>query len=130
MTSGKQRRAEIMAARLHRAEKRKQALRASAFAGAGRLVAVDPSKLAPDNSYGVPDFVARGYYRDVLFRCADCGAPGVWSAERQKWWYEVAGGYVWSTARRCAACRARKREQRDLGRKTYFEGMARKASLG
>lgn len=119
MKSGKQRRAEIRAARLQRAHKRHPQ-------SPGAHVRVDPEQLAPDNSYGVPDFVWRGWYVDVEFRCVECGTEGVWTAERQKWWYEVAKGGVWTRAVRCRACRERVRAQREVSRAAYFAGMQRK----
>lgn len=68
-------------------------------------VPVNETSLAPYNSYGAPDFVERGYYRDKPFVCGGCGKKEVWTAAQQKWWYEVAKGYVYSTARHCRACR-------------------------
>jgi hypothetical protein len=113
--SGKQRRAQIKAARLQRAHKR-HPLSPEA------IVRVDPTRLAPDGSYGVPDFVHRGYYVDVAFRCVDRAAEGVWTAQRQKWWYEVAQGGVWTTARRCRACRAKKRAEREAAHAASIAG--------
>lgn len=121
MTSGKQRRFEIKAARLKRAHRRHPL-------SPGAIDRVDVSRLAPDNSYGVPDFVRRGHYADIGFRCVDCGAEGVWSAQRQKWWYEVARGGVWTTARRCRACRAKRRAQREAARAASLAGRLRKAA--
>jgi ribosomal protein S27AE len=88
---------------------------------------VTPSLLRPNNSYAAPEFVRRGYYEDVAFRCIDCGAEGVWFAERQRWWYEVAGGDVFTTARRCPACRANKRLRTDQARQTHLAGLLRKS---
>ena len=68
-------------------------------------VRVNEGALAPYNSYGAPDFVRAGHYSDRPFRCRDCGKDEVWTARQQKWWYEVAEGYVYSTAVRCRACR-------------------------
>ncbi|MFT3735014.1 MAG: zinc-ribbon domain containing protein [Rhodocyclaceae bacterium] len=111
MKSGKQRKAEIMAARARRRARQPVIVQVPACV---RLPTgcepVDASRLAHYNSYGVPHFVAAGYYADLAFLCWDCGASCVWKAERQKWWYEVAQGSVCSTAIRCATCRAAKRE--------------------
>jgi len=76
MKSGKQRKAEIKAARLRRATK-------------GALVC-DVSKLAGQGRDGLPWLARHGYYTDHVFRCKDCGAEAIWPAARQKWWYEVA----------------------------------------
>ncbi len=119
MKSGRKRRAEIRAARLKRTHKRHPL-------SPGAHVRVDATQLAPDGSYGVPQFVQRGWYVDVEFRCVDCGTEGVWSAERQKWWYEVAKGGVWTRANRCRECRAKKRAQREASRTAFVEGMLRK----
>ncbi|WP_337173599.1 zinc-ribbon domain containing protein [Paludisphaera sp.] len=73
---------------------------------------VDPSAIGPCNSYGPPAFIPRGYYVDIPFTCAACGSEEVWTAERQKWWYEVARGSVFSRASRCRSCRREEREHR------------------
>ena len=112
--SGKQRAAEIKAAR--QAQRQRQAAGSARIWPSSRYVPVDVGKLVPDNSYGCPDFVQRGYYLDRVFRCRDCGKEGVWSAERQRWWYEVAGGSQYSTAVRCAACREQERQRQQAAR--------------
>jgi hypothetical protein len=83
-----------------------------------RGVAVDPAALAPHNSYGQPDFVSRGYYVDQPFACRACGVPQIWTAAQQKWWYEVARGPVFSTARLCRSCRQQERQRREAARRT------------
>jgi len=50
-----------------------------------RRVPVNVASLAPNNSYGAPDFVTRGCYVDVPFRCQGCGKNEVWTAAQQKW---------------------------------------------
>lgn len=87
---------------------------------------VNPERLRPDNSYSTPDFVLRGYYLDRPFTCKDCGRQEVWSGTQQKWWYEVAGGGVWTMATRCRACRRRERARRDAARRVHLEGVRRK----
>ncbi|HUY87558.1 MAG TPA: zinc-ribbon domain-containing protein [Pirellulales bacterium] len=69
------------------------------------IIVADASKQAPNNSY-----VGRSYYEDLPFVCEDCGKAEVWTARQQKWWYEVAKGSIYSTAKRCRACRKRWRE--------------------
>ena len=54
----------------------------------------------------------RLFYRDSSFRCRDCGAERMWSAEEQRFWFERADGPRQSVAVRCAACR-RKLKERD-----------------
>jgi len=130
MKSGKQRRSELQAKKT--ARKAKQAAeqaaanRAAREREAARGVPVDASALAPKNSYGAPDFVRRGYYLDKPFVCQGCGKDEVWTAAQQKWWYEVAKGYVYSEARLCRACRRRERERRAEARRVHQEGLARK----
>lgn len=132
MQSGKQRRIAIKAARLRRKVRQHEALRNEAMPWTQPLdqAAVDCSRLAPYNSYGEPDFVRRGYYQGQPFVCVDCGTAGVWSAQRQKWWYEVAKGNVWSCAIRCPACRARRRAISKEGRRTWLAGLQRKQAAG
>ena len=124
--SGKRRRAEIKAARARRRERAARAEHKAHTPGPHGAVRVNPERLAPDASYGAPDFVERGYYVDLPFECIDCGRREVWRATQQKWWYEVARGGAWTTARRCRSCRRRERERRAEARRTHLEGIARK----
>jgi hypothetical protein len=83
-----------------------------------RRVPADRSKQAPNNSYDPVDF-----YEDVLFRCVDCQKQETWTAEDQKWWYEVAKGPIYSQAIRCRACRQAKRAaHRGTPRKPRSQG--------
>jgi hypothetical protein len=127
MKSNKQRRAEIKATRLKReaakpvlkgGEDQKEIPTGSA--------PCSPENLAPFNSYGAPDFVQRGYYLDVLFRCASCREQEVWRATQQKWWYEVAKGNVESRAKLCKSCRRVERERKAEARKAHLEGLEAK----
>jgi hypothetical protein len=90
------------------------------------LVRVNEAALAPYNSYGVPRFVERGWYEDVPFTCVECGSSQIWRSAQQKWWYEVAKGYVYSTASLCRTCRRRERERRADARRVHLAGLARK----
>jgi hypothetical protein len=118
MKSGKQRRSELDA---------KRAVQGIANERA-RSVPVNRAELAPNNSYGVPDSVERGCYLDTPFTCAECGSQEVWTAAQQKWWYEVAKGFAYSTARLCRACRRKERERRNEARRIHLEGIGRKWS--
>lgn len=89
-------------------------------------VVVNVQNLAPSNSYGVTDFVRRGYYLDKPFTCATCGKREVWTAAQQKWWYEVAKGETLSVAKHCRACRKREQTRRAEARRVHMEGLARK----
>ena len=51
----------------------------------------------------------RGHYVDEPFVCQGCGTSQIWTAAQQKWWYEVAKGSVFSTARLCRSCRQQER---------------------
>src|ERR671918_1988482 len=127
MKSGKQRRGEILARRKKLAVKRKAMAKAVELRHAPyRFVAVNPEQLAPNNSYGAPDFVRRGYYVDIPFRCVDCAKEEIWTGTQQKWWYEIAKGFVYSTARRCRACRRKERDRRAEARRGHFGGVDRK----
>lgn len=127
--SGKQRALEIKAARQVRARRRiRQALEPVARPRPAGAVAVSPSLLAPNNSYDSPEFLLRGYYADIHFRCLDCGAECVWTADRQRWWYEIARGDVFSTAIRCKACRAVERARKATARRIQQQGMQQKSA--
>lgn len=128
--SGKQRRVELRAARERRQQRRLRQATVSVAPVLKRFpeawVPVDNARLKPNNSYGQPDFVWRGFYRNIEFRCVDCSAECVWTAERQRWWYEVAGGDLYTTARRCAHCRDVERQRKADARQRSLEGRLRK----
>jgi hypothetical protein len=71
----------------------------------GAIIIANASQQAPNNSYS-----GRSFYQDEPFVCADCGKSEVWTARQQQWWYEVAKGSIYSTAKRCRECRKRRRE--------------------
>ncbi len=135
MKSNKQKRLELQVERqIRRAKEAKEAAqKASELAQReyDRLEAegilVDASKLTPDGSYDVPVFVSRGYYEDVPFTCCECGKEEVWTATQQKWWYEIAKGKVWTTARRCRPCRQCEGRRRSESRRVHQQGIARKS---
>lgn len=129
MSSNKQKRAQIKEGRISRAAKRAAEARRPDPHLPGE-VACHPDRLAPDNSYGVPAFVRRGFYVDQPFTCVGCGVEEVWRATQQRWWYEVAKGDVWSTATRCRRCRRVERERKAKARRVHLEGLAAKAARG
>lgn len=134
MKSGKQRRAELDARKAARSAKAKAESDAKSEAAA-RLeyeramatgVPVNRELLKSHNSYGEPEFVERGFYADQPFDCVDCGASEVWTATQQKWWYEVAKGDAFTTARRCRGCRRKERERKANARKVHQKGLVAK----
>ena len=126
MKSGKQRRQEILRKRrTRRSNSGRDEMRAIEPIPHD-LIPVNVELLAPNNSYGVPDFVTRGYYVDRKFCCIDCRKEEVWTGTQQKWWYEVAKGFVYSTAVRCRVCRRKKRERSAASRRSHLQGIARK----
>ena len=127
MKSGKQRRSEISAKRRKRAAGR-EPLRKLPAAALQRMIPVNEALLAPNNSYGAPDFVRRGYYIDRPFRCAECGTEAIWTGTQQKWWYEVAKGFAYSAAIHCRSCRRKARERRDDARRVHLQGLAKKTA--
>ena len=135
MKSGRQRRTEVQIRRPgKRAAVRAEEARAQAKREAKERAAllkgqvlVNPANLRPTNSYGTPDFVARGFYVDMPFGCKACSKPQVWTATQQKWWYESAKGDVWTIAVLCRPCRLRERERRSAARSVHLEGLAKKA---
>ncbi|HMW18810.1 MAG TPA: zinc-ribbon domain containing protein [Accumulibacter sp.] len=123
--SGKQRRAEIKAARrVHRMAAR-VASRVVVLPP-GRVVPVDYSRLMANNHDGLSAFALRGYYIDRPFSCQDCGAPCVWSAEQQRWWYETIGGSPHAIAKRCRPRRQRERQRKELARQVSQAGRLEK----
>lgn len=128
MKSGKQRRAELKARRLMRAD----SLRLLDPRGIGMAAALQPGmvladrdKLAHNNTYGLLPF----FYVDYAFTCRDCGSQEVWTAKQQKWWYEEAQGHIDSRAVRCRPCRLIERARVHEARRVAEEGLARKRAL-
>ena len=127
MKSGKQRRAELKTKRKQR--KTKQQLLTTRPQPTPRPLGTAPVNedlLAPYKSYGAPGYVMRGYYQDIPFRCQGCGKEETWTAAQQKWWYEVAKGYVYSSAKLCRPCRKKAQARRAEARRVHLEGVARK----
>lgn len=62
-----------------------------------------------DPSQQDPRYRPRQYYIDRPFKCVDCGSEEVWTAERQKWYYEVAKGSTYAEPKRCRECRRKRR---------------------
>ncbi|MDY6974547.1 MAG: zinc-ribbon domain containing protein [Thermodesulfobacteriota bacterium] len=85
-------------------------------------VMADHSQLAHNNTYApLPLF-----YVDKLVVCRNCGTEEVWPAERQKWWYEVAKGNIFTEAVLCRACRKKEKERKNEARRIHMEGLAAK----
>lgn len=74
----------------------------------GAIIA-DHSKQMPNDYFMKPE-----YYMDVEFTCKDCGSKEVWTAEQQKWYYEVAQGSLYQGAVRCRGCRNKRKDEREL----------------
>jgi Probable zinc-ribbon domain len=127
MKSGKQRRSEIKARRA--AIKAKETEPHKTTANPPRpfgTVPVNEERLAPYKSYGAPDYVYRGFYVDRPFTCGKCGKEEIWTATQQKWWYEVAKGYVYSAAKYCRPCRRKEQARRAEARRIHLDGLAKK----
>ncbi|REK12234.1 MAG: hypothetical protein DWQ37_12625 [Planctomycetota bacterium] len=80
-------------------------------------IPADLSQQAPNNSYSPPLF-----YVDQPFTCVDCGSDEVWTAEQQKWYYEVAKGPIQAMAIRCRDCRRKHRERVEEQRRKSMAG--------
>lgn len=65
------------------------------------VVLADHKKLKHINTYGELPM----YYVDCPFHCRICGREEIWTASKQKWYYEEAKGHIWSVAIKCKACR-------------------------
>ncbi|MES2887728.1 MAG: zinc-ribbon domain containing protein [Pseudomonadota bacterium] len=111
LKSNKQRRAEIMAVRRKRADAAQAAWRASPHSGVpSGAVATDRSVLALRNPER-PLFDLPNLYLDKIFACRNCKVECVWTAKQQKWWYELAGGSLYTHAVRCRPCRQVERDR-------------------
>jgi hypothetical protein len=52
----------------------------------------------------------RHWYIDARFRCTECEADFLWSAEEQRVWFETYRFWVDSRPRHCRDCRAKRRD--------------------
>ncbi len=87
-------------------------------------VLADPAQLTHNNTY---DLLPR-FYVDKAIICRTCGKEEVWPANRQKWWYEVAKGNIFTQAVLCRACRNKEKERKAEARKVHLDGIAKKRS--
>ena len=88
----------------------------------GSIQRVDSSKIVSNSVLpDIPD-----YYRDKSFACVDCGRHQVWTAKKQKQWYEEAKGEIESRAIRCRKCRDKERQRKSDARRIHLEGLAKK----
>ena len=82
----------------------------------------DHAELAHNNTYDrLPNF-----YVDKLVVCRECAVEEIWTAEQQKWWYEVVKGDINAEAVKCKACRKKDKEKKALARKAHLDGIALK----
>lgn len=80
------------------------------------LLRVNYTALKKDDAAYLPHgifFIAAGWYRDEPFHCRDCGKLEIWTAQQQKWWYEVAKGSVHQVATRCRSCRKAQKKKKE-----------------
>jgi hypothetical protein len=87
-----------------------------------RAIPVDRSKIISRSA--LPRIPT--HYRDIRFTCKDCGAAEIWTATRQKWWYEKAQGEIESVATRCRKCRQIEQKRKEQVRGIHLDGLAKK----
>jgi len=82
-------------------------------------IMADPAELSHNNTYAsLPRF-----YVDRVIQCRTCQKEEVWTAEQQKWWYEIAKGHIHSQAVHCRACRDKEKARSDIARLVHQEGL-------
>lgn len=91
-----------------------------------RALAADLTKQVPNNSWGGPVLA----YVDTPYICRDCGKEEIWTADQQKWFYEVAKGSLYAKAVQCKACRALIAEQKRIQREQMANGDPRPPRKG
>lgn len=127
MKSNKQRRQEIKTRRLKRAGKKLVQIKSTGnlqYLPIGAVLA-DQTMLPYTGSYSPMPL----YYVDKPFVCKDCGVEQVWTAEQQKWWYEVARGNINSTAIRCRDCRHKEQQRKAEARHIHLQGLMVKSLI-
>lgn len=121
MKSNKQRRIEL-SARRKRAKEKALSRTIAAELESGRALPVDRDRIVSRSA--VPRIP--NVYRDLPFVCRDCGKEEVWTARQRKWWYEVAGGEIETTAIRCRECRAKEGRRKEAARRVHLDGIQEK----
>lgn len=127
MKSGKQRRAEIRASRIKKAQKHVASVNETPWEKQpieGPRVEADHSQIQHSYSTCLPL-----YYYDRAFECATCGVSQLWTAKQQKWWYEIAKGDFNSTAKYCRPCRKANREKKAAERNVHYRGLVEKRGI-
>jgi len=84
----------------------------------------DQSELVHNNTYEPFPL----FYVDKLIVCRNCSKNEVWTAENQKWWYEVAKGNIFSEAVKCCKCRKKEKIAKSEARRVHLEGIEKKAT--
>jgi hypothetical protein len=85
-------------------------------------VMADHKELSHNNTYDLFPL----FYVDKLVVCKECGKEEIWTAEQQKWWYEVAKGNINSDAIKCRDCRKKEKERKAKARKVHMDGILKK----
>jgi len=96
-------------------------------------VAMEQGAVEADQSQQVsssPFHPGPTHYVDRRFTCCDCAAKEVWTAEQQKWYYEVAKGSLLAKAVRCRACRDRIKAEKDVQRQQMADAEQRGSDGG
>lgn len=57
------------------------------------------------------------YFQDITFQCKDCGAMGVWKAEKQRLYFETTKAHPEEVPVRCRPCRIEERERKAEARR-------------
>ena len=125
MKSGKQRRAELKTKRKQRKAKQ-QSLTTRPQPTPRPSERARQRRLAGPTKATARPFMLCAVTIKTHFRCQGCGKEETWTAAQQKWWYEVAKGYVYSTAKLCRPCRKKAQARRAEARRVHLEGVARK----
>lgn len=60
----------------------------------------EPSKRSAGGGYGY----VNGYYHDIHYTCTKCRSPAVFTAEEQKYSFEVQKNYIWQQRFLCGKC--------------------------
>ena len=86
-------------------------------------VLADQKELLHNNTYGrLPRF-----YVDKVVFCRQCSKEEVWTAESQKWWYEVAKGNINTEAVLCRECREHEKRRKEEARRVQMDGLEKKS---
>lgn len=69
-----------------------------------KKVPIEKEKYSEESKRSVGHWFLKGYYSDITYKCMKCKSESTFSAEEQKYAYEVQKKYMWAKRVLCTSC--------------------------